>query len=231
MTQFRPSIPTVVVTSFLLLGGLSAATLPPDLSKYRTFRLGTSLPTVKKQAGVNSSEVKIIHRRPVLIQELEWRPGVLGSGAQTEPAKEVVFRFYEGALFMIMVTYDRYDTEGLTAEDLIEAISRTYGLAGKPTAAAQTAQARFGDVEQIVAEWQDPHYRFELIRSSYGPSFKLVGFLKKLEAPAQAAMLEAKRLDEQEAPQREAVRRASEEEAARVKLEKARLVNKPKFRP
>ena len=43
--------------------------------------------------------------------------------------------------------------------------------------------------------------------------------------------MEAKRLDEQEAPQREAVRVASEEEAARAKLDKARLVNKPKFRP
>ena len=70
-----------------------------------------------------------------------------------------------------------------------------------------------------------------LIRSSYGPSFKLVGVLKRLEAPAQAAILEAKRLDDQEAPQRDAARIASEEEAARAKLEKARLVNKPKFRP
>ncbi len=96
---------------------------------------------------------------------------------------------------------------------------------------AKTVQGRFGDREEIVAEWQDPHYRFELVRSSYGPSFKLVGFLKKLEAPAQAAVLEAKRLDEQEAPQSDAVRLASEEEAARAKLEKARLVNKAKFRP
>ena len=50
-------------------------------------------------------------------------------------------------------------------------------------------------------------------------------------APAQAATLEAKRLDDQEAPQREAARLASEEVAAKTKLEKARLVNKPKFRP
>ena len=47
----------------------------------------------------------------------------------------------------------------------------------------------------------------------------------------QAAILEAKRLDDQEAPQRDAERVAREEEAERVKLDKARLVNKPKFRP
>ena len=166
MPQFRSSFPTAVVISLLLLGVTSAATLPADLSKYRTFRLGTSLSAVTKQAGANSSQVKIIHRRPVLIQELEWRPGFVVSGAQTEPGKEVVFRFYDGELFMIVVTYDRYDTEGLTAEDLIEAISVTYGLTQKRAAVAKTAQGRFGDREEIVAEWQDPHYRFELVRSS-----------------------------------------------------------------
>ncbi|MBZ5619911.1 MAG: hypothetical protein LAQ69_14500 [Acidobacteriia bacterium] len=55
--------------------------------------------------------------------------------------------------------------------------------------------------------------------------------MKRLEASAQAATLEAKRLDDQEAPQRDAARLASEEEVANTKLEKARLVNKPRFRP
>jgi hypothetical protein len=82
----------------------------------------------------------------------------------------------------------------------------------------------------VVARWQDPQYRFELVRSSYGPSFSLIAVLKKLEAPAQAAILEASRLDDQEAPQRDAARVASEEEAAKAKLQQARLVNKPKFR-
>lgn len=66
---------------------------------------------------------------------------------------------------------------------------------------------------------------------SYGPTFRLVGFMKRLEAPAQAATLEAKRLDDQGAPQRDAARLAREEDTAKTKLVKARLVNKPKFRP
>ena len=55
--------------------------------------------------------------------------------------------------------------------------------------------------------------------------------MKALEGPVQTATLEAKRLDDQEAPQRNAARIAGEEEAAKAKAEKARLVNKPKFRP
>jgi hypothetical protein len=85
--------------------------------------------------------------------------------------------------------------------------------------------------EEIIAQWQNPQYRFELLRYSYGPTFKLVGVSKKLEAPAQAAVTEAKRLDDQEAPQRDAARLASEAGAAKAKSDNARLVNKPKFRP
>jgi hypothetical protein len=55
--------------------------------------------------------------------------------------------------------------------------------------------------------------------------------MNRLETPAEAANLEARRLDDLEAPQRDAARLASEQEAAKAKLEKSRLVNKPKFRP
>jgi hypothetical protein len=68
-------------------------------------------------------------------------------------------------------------------------------------------------------------------RRPYEPNFSLIGVLKRLDSPAQAAILEAERLDDQEAPQRDAARLASEQEAARDKLEKARLENKPRFRP
>jgi hypothetical protein len=64
------------------------------------------------------------------------------------------------------------------------------------------------------------------------PVFRTIrGVLKKLDAPAQAAILEAKRLDDQEAPQRDAARLAGEQELAKAKLEKLRLLNKPRFRP
>ena len=132
----------------------------------------------------------------------------------------MVFSFYDGELFRIAVDYDRYETEGLTADDFVDAISATYGTAAKPAAPAKAVPGSYGDQEEVLAQWQDSQYRFDLIRSSYGPSFRLVGVLKRLEAPAQAATLEAKRLDDQEAPQRDAARIASEEEAAKAKLGK-----------
>lgn len=231
MTDIGGTVSRSALVSFLVFGMMSAATLAGDLSKYRDFQLGTDLPTVAKQTGVNPSQAKTIHLRPALIQELEWRPQAFGSSSKTEPAQAVVFSFYDGELFRIVVNYDRYETEGLTTDDIVEAISATYGVAAKPPALATATLGRYGDQEEVLARWQDPQYRFDLIRSSYGPSFRLMGVLKRLEAPAQAAILEAKRLDDQEAPQRDAARIASEGEAARATLEQMRRVNKPKFRP
>lgn len=231
MTKFQRTAFRSALAAFLMLGAMSAATFAGDLSRYRNFELGSNLATVAKQAVADPSQAKVIHSRPALIQELEWRPQPLGASSQTESAQEVLFSFYDGQLFRIKVNYDRYQTEGLTVDDFVDAISATYGPAAKTTAPANVAPGNQGDQQEIVAQWQDSQYRFDLIRLSYGSTFRLVGFMKRLGAPAQAASLEAKGLDDQEAPQRDAARWAREEDAARTKLEKARLVNKPKFRP
>jgi len=143
----------------------------------------------------------------------------------------VVFTFYNGSLFRIAVDYDRYQTEGLTIDDYVDAISVAYGTATRPTLPVKRASGTYGDQDELVAQWQDSQFRFDLMRSSYGPTYKLVGVSKTVEASAQSASLEAKQLDDQEAPQRLAALQVSEEAAAKAKLDKARLLNKAKFRP
>jgi hypothetical protein len=209
---------------------MAGAVSAQDLSRYRDFQLGTDMPTVIQKAGATPSQIQVIDRRPALIQELAWRPKSLSSSPEAESVQEVNFTFYNAELFRIVVNYDRYETEGLTADDFIRAVSTAYGAAAKPSALARTTNGSNGEQEQVLAQWQDPLYRFDLIRSTYGPGFRLVGTLKRLEAPATAASLEARRLDALDAPQREAARKATEEEAASAKLEKTRLVNMLKFR-
>lgn len=230
MTQLERTLSRSALASFLVFGAMSAAALAEDLSRYRGVRFGMDLPAVSKQVGVNPSDATAIHSRPALIQELEWRPQPVAASSQTEQAKEVIFSFYRGELFRIAVKYDRYETEGMTVADFVEAITGAYGLSEKP-ASAEPAQGRYEDQESIVARWQDSDYCWDLVRSSYGPSFQLVGVAKKLATPANAAITEAKRLDLQEAPQRDASRIADEKAADRARLEQSRLVNKPKFRP
>jgi hypothetical protein len=231
MTKFPKHASGSVLISFLVFGTMPAATFAADLSKYRDIQLGTDLAIVAKQVDTNPTKAKVIHSRPALIQELEWSPRPLGPFSRTESVQEVVFSFYDGELFRIAIDYDPYETEGMTVEDFVKAISAAYGTAEKPAATAAAAQSPAGNQQKVLARWQDPQYCFDLIRASYGPSLRLIGVLKRLEAPAEAAIAEAARLDEQEAPQRSAARIASEKEVEQARLERARLLNTPNFRP
>ena len=203
-----------------------------DLSRYRSFRIGTDLATIAGQARMDPSQAKVVHRRPALIQELEWRPQPLGPSTQTEAVSEVVFSFYNGELYRLVVNYDRYKTEGLTAEDLIAAISESYGSAARG-AEEIVLPSIYGDNEtlEILARWEDAEYSFNLVRFSHQPSFTLVAISKRLDVLARAAVSEAVRLDAQEAPQREIALQNRQAEENRVQQEKARLANKPGFRP
>ncbi len=55
-------------------------------------------------------------------------------------------------------------------------------------------------------------------------------FSKRVDPLAQAAIVEAVRLDEREAPQREIALQKKQDEEDRAKQAKARLVNKAAFR-
>jgi hypothetical protein len=202
-----------------------------DLSRYREFQLGMSLVAVAQQAGI-TPEGRVLHQRPELIEELMWLPPrVRGSSPEADSVRKVLFSGYNGQLFRIVVTYDRGRTEGLTAEDMVEAISAKYGLAALPSTEIRPSLSRVSnDRDTILAHWEDSQYRLNL-RSSDPSTFGLVVYSKRLDALARAATVEAIGLDEQEAPQREIDRQQNQTEENRVKQETARRVNKATFRP
>src|ERR1700693_4570249 len=105
-----------------------------DLSKYRTFPSGTSLASVSKQIDQKPTEANLIHQRPTVIQELTWWPPLASGTRLAEPVRQILFSFYNGELYRILVTYDRYVTEGLTADAMVRTMSAKYGTATKPTA-------------------------------------------------------------------------------------------------
>jgi septin family protein len=169
-----------------------------------------------------------------MIQELDWRPSrSLDSLPPADPVKEVLLSFYNSALFRMVVIYDRYKTEELTDQDMVEAISARYGTASRPDATVilfSTFQV-YDDSEKVIARWENAQYSFNLFRSSYQPTFGMLIFSKRLDILAQEAIAEAIRLDEQEDPQREIERQKIQGEANQAAQEKARLANKTNFRP
>jgi len=202
-----------------------------DLSSYRVFRLGMDLHAVEKQAEMKTSEAKMIHQRPAVIQDLEWRPRRFpGPAPESDPVTDILFRFYNGQLFRIIVNYDRYKTEGMTADDMIDAISATYGHAATPAVEILFPGA-YSEKVKVIARWEDAEYSLNLVRSPYQTSFALFAVSKQLDTLAQSAAIEAKRLDEQEAPQREADLQKKLGDDNRAQQEKARMANKPGFRP
>ena len=212
---------------------LAPAMGAPDLSRYRDFQFGETLPALAKQAGLKLSDAKLIHGRPAVMQELEWEIWLgTGSAPQTDPVRTLLFSFYNGELFRIVVNYDRAETEGLTAEDMIEAISAKYGTATKPASPdiSFSSTQVYNDTEVVIARWEDSQYSYNLYRSTYQPTFGMIAFSKRLDALARNATAEAIRLDAQEAPQREIQRQNREDEKNRESLERARQMNKPNFR-
>ena len=212
--------------------------LAQDLSRYRDIPFGSSVSSVVAATGVNSnaSAVKIIHQRPVLQQELAWRPQYSAArpAGRVEAVQEITFRFHDDQLFSVIVVYDARLVAGLTNMDIIEAVSAVYGPPSITPAATQgPAPPPPGKMNgsTALARWQSADHEFTLLREVYPATFRLIGVSKRLELLARAAELEAARLDKVEAPRREANLAVVEAERRKVAEEQTRTTNKGEFKP
>src|SRR3977135_1730108 len=224
MKTMRSSILCFVV--LLLTAPLLRA---QDLSKYRHFTLGMSLTKVLERTGQKMADVKLIHSRPALVQEIGWwPPSVPGVSFQSDTVEQILFSFYNGELYKISVTYDQTSTEGLTAEELVKSISAKYGPATNVAVEIDSAKNDGYVVRQKpVASWEDAQYSFNLARSSSTDHLGLIIYSKRVNAEAELAIAEAVKLEEQEGPNREAERQKKQTDD----LEVARQKNRKIFRP
>jgi hypothetical protein len=227
-----PTRAAIVVALVLATVGLHAQ----NFSQYREFRLGSTLASIQETSGVTASDVKSIQQRHARIQVLRWRPSERFNDHMmpTEPVREVIFTFYNDQLFKMVVDYDRRRTEGLTDADLIDAISTRYGVPVLQTTTLHTnapALLAPADGDTVVARWSDADTSLTLVRGSYPTSLRLILAVKAIESLAQNAAAEVARLDHDEAPQGDIERVNRMPDDGRVAAEKARVVNKPLFKP
>ena len=200
-----------------------------DFSKYRNFSLGTNLAAVLKHTDERLSDVKATHAGSSLFQELTWHPANgIGVSYTSENVDELVFSFYKGELYKIVVTYDRASIKGLTADDMVKSISAKYGPATSVALEIDTAADEPYAVRgKPVASWEDSQYSLNLVRSSYSNAFALVIYSKRVNAEADAALAQTVKVDEQEAPQKAIERQKKEADA----IELTRQKNQKSFRP
>ena len=222
----------VCCTSMVLLVGSTIAAQQPF--SYRDFQLGSDVASVGKLTGSMATAAKVLHSRPAAIVELEWRPrySSRGESPQTDPVDTMLFRFYDDQLYTVIVDYDRRRTEGMSAADMIAAVSETYGstsrLASRPIG---TQTSGYGLFETPIAIWGDAEYSVTLLRGAQPDAFRLVVTSIRLDNLARKASATAVQMDAAEAPQRELARQKKETEDSVAAREKAKAENKAQFRP
>jgi hypothetical protein len=223
MTSMRSSMLCGIL---LLTGPMLRA---QDFSKYRNFSLGTDLATIVKHTEQRSPDVKATHEGSLLFQELTWRPANgMGVSARSESVDELVFSFYKGELYKMVVTYDRASTEGLTADDMVKSVAAKYGPATSVALDIDSAGNEQYELRQKpVATWEDSQYSFNLVRSSFSNAFQLVIYSKRVNAEADAELAQVVKVDELEAPQRAVARQKKETDAMEITRQK----NQKSFRP
>jgi hypothetical protein len=218
----------IVAMLVLITGSVISA---QDLSKYRKFALGTSLPALLKQTGQDSREVSVDHQSPALIQEMTVWPvdgSYSSSSANRDPVLQILFSFYNGRLYRMAVTYDRLSMEGLTEDDLVKAISLRYGTGRRFYPEINlVAPDVIESADEVIARWESPLNSVSLVQSNGMNSFRLIVLSKQLDAQAETAITSAVKLETDEAPQQEADRQNQEA----VDLEAARQKNLTGFRP
>lgn len=202
-----------------------------ELAAYRGFAFGSSIAVVSKQAGLQPRDVKVVYEQPALIQTIEWQPRYeMRADGKPESIRDGMFSFLNGQLYRIAVNYDRYQLEGMTSGDVIAALSQTYGVASYPEAQIPF-RSIFDETAPVLARWEDASSVYDLVFSRDQATFALVLYSKDLAITADAAIVQAIRMEALAAPQRAKDEEGKRVEDDRLALEKARAKNKPNFQP
>ena len=204
---------------------------------YRDFHLGASTKSILALTETRSGDVRLVHDRPAVMQELRWTPSSYGTvrsaPSRGDAVEHIVFNFYENQLSRIAVDYERSRTRGLTDRDVVEALSAVYG-APSSSSLTLTDDAETGNensAARVVARWNGPGYAVVLSRWAYGAALRLIVESTRLAALARTDDARAIALDVQEGPQRGAARARREQQDKDDADKAARAANKVTFRP
>jgi hypothetical protein len=223
----------IVVSLIVMSFGVSVCGAQ-DFSTYRDFHLGADVQEIGQHIGSQKVDVRVIYQRPVVIEEFDWKiQHGPGTPVNAESLREIKFSFYDHQLFRMVVLYEPRETDGLTDEDVMEAISTRYGKATALDTLVNISSldASFPDKEKGLAVWDGLEYSYTLYKTTYSKAYGLIVVSKAREGLAKTASEESIRLDKIEAPQRALELQKKQDADQHEADDKARLINKPKFRP
>ena len=218
------------LTAVCVVLAVSTISADDDFSRYREFTLGSSVADVTSVTRIAERDLKTVHSRPALLQEVTWQPRYMTGLPVADRASinEIVFGFVDDQLFQMTVSYERSRTTGLTNADMIAALTERYGA---PMSVALPATSEALDSAAVIAQWRQADAHIALRRARYNDSFSLVITSPSLDAVARKARASAVAMDTREAPQREAALAKKRADEQRHAEEQARTTNKGLFQP
>jgi hypothetical protein len=201
-----------------------------DALRYRVYALDSSVDSVLAASGSRAADIRVLHERPALIQDLEWRAPYSRAGTElADPVRLILFSFCDNALYQVRVSYDPSRTDGLSNGDIIDSLTAAYGA---PVAAAMRNRPLDAAPDTVVlAQWDRPGASVTLLREVFSAEFQLIVTAKASSTRARGAIREAIRLDAADAPRREREQRKQEAAEAIAARDKLRASNKAAFRP
>lgn len=225
------SLPRCGLTAVCVVLALSTVSAD-DFSSYREFTLGSSVAAVTSVTRIADRDLKTVHSRPALLQEITWQPRYMTGLPVADRASinEMVFGFVDDRLFQMTVSYERSRTAGLTNADMIAALTERYGAPMAPSLRPRATSEPL-DIAAVIAEWRQTDVHVALRRTQYNDSFSLVITSLSLDAVARKARASAVAMDIREAPEREAALAKKRADEQRHAEEQARTTNKEIFRP
>ena len=199
----------------------------PDLTRYKAFEFGADPATIAAKCGMDLPGEPGETKKALQDLDCRMQPGSAAGGASVN---RILFRFHDGRLFRMEITYDREKTEGLSQQDLIQALSAAFGPATQPDAEI-ALHSIYKETVQVIARWETPAHAFHLVQSAYVPAYAVVAFDKKAQERAAIARTEALRAEAEAAPARAAEVQRKRDAAIRERRENARQANKKIFEP
>jgi hypothetical protein len=193
-SRFAPASRPLVVAAIVVaaLGLATSATLARAQGRqhYRTYAMGDSLQAISRQLGQPVVDATSTPAASGAVQELRWhardvREGTVTSG---DPVDRLVFSFYEHRLFRIVIDYAPDRTEGMTADDVVAAVSTLYGAPRPRTLTSGDDESLpEGSTETVIARWTRGDQSVALLAIEGQTAFRLIIASAALQRLARAS--------------------------------------------
>ena len=193
----------------LVLATSSSRAIAQGRSQYRTYAMGDSLLAISRQIGQPLMDATSTPAAPGAVQELRWHAGYVRRGAApaVDPVDRLVFSFYEHRLFRIVIDYAPDRTEGMTAADMVAAVSELYGSPRRRTlATTEDAAAPVPPLETVIAQWISGDQSVVLLALQGQTTFRVIVVSSGLQTLARASGAREAPVDRPDWPSIEAAR-------------------------